>query len=78
MLKSNSRAVFSKVSAKSRTVLPREVRERLGIRTGDRLRYILDAIGVRIEKEAPREEEGPFLAFGEWSSEADEAAYGDL
>ena len=59
-------------------MLPREVRERLGIRPGDRLRYVFDAEGVRIEKEALREEEDPFVAFGEWSSEADEAAYGDL
>jgi len=57
---------------------PAEVRERLGIRPGDRLRYVFDAEGVRIEKEAPREEEDPFVAFSEWSSEADEAAYGDL
>jgi antitoxin PrlF len=78
MLKSNSKAVFSKVSVKSQTVLPREVRERLGVGPGDRLRYVFDAGGVRIEKEAMREEEDPFVAFGEWSSEADEAAYGDL
>jgi len=78
MLKSNSKAVFSKVSVKSQTVLPREVRERLGIGPGDRLRYVFDAEGVRIEKEAPREEENPFVAFSEWSSQADEAAYGDL
>ena len=78
MLKSNSEAVFSKVWVKSQTVLPREVRERLGIRPGDRLRYVFDAGGVRIEKEASREEEDPFVAFSEWSSEADEAAYGDL
>jgi antitoxin PrlF len=78
MLKSDSKPVFSKVSVKSRTVLPREVRERLGLRPGDRLRYVFDAGGVRIEKEAPRAEEDPFVAFSEWSSEADEAAYGDV
>jgi bifunctional DNA-binding transcriptional regulator/antitoxin component of YhaV-PrlF toxin-antitoxin module len=77
-MKSVHKAVYSKVSVKSQTVLPREVRERLGVGPGDRLRYVFDASGVRLEKEAPREEEDPFVAFGEWSSEADEAAYGDL
>jgi len=78
MLKSYSKSVFSKVSVKGQTVLPREVRERLGVGPGDRLRYVFDAGGVRIEKEASREEEDPFVAFGEWSSESDEAVYGDL
>jgi AbrB family looped-hinge helix DNA binding protein len=32
---------FSKVSVKSRTVIPREVRERLGLKPGDTLRYRL-------------------------------------
>jgi AbrB family looped-hinge helix DNA binding protein len=32
-------AAFSRVSVKSQTVIPREVRERLGIKPGDRLRY---------------------------------------
>jgi antitoxin PrlF len=66
------------LSVKSQTVLPREVRERLGVGPGDRLRYVLDASGVHIEKALAREEEDPFAAFSEWSSEADEEAYGDL
>ena len=70
--------VVSKVSVKSQTVLPREVRERLGIGPGDRLRYLFDAEGVRIEKETRREDDDPFIAFTEWASEADDEAYGDL
>jgi len=62
---------------KSQTVLPREVRERLGIGPGDRLRYLFDEDGIRIEKETQREDD-PFIAFTEWASEADDEAYGDL
>ena len=36
-----------------------EVRERLRISPGDRLRYILEADGVRIENASPREEDDP-------------------
>jgi antitoxin PrlF len=70
--------VVSKVSVKSQTVLPRVVRERLGIGPGDRLRYLFDAEGVRIEKESQREDDDPFIVFTEWASEADDEAYGDL
>jgi antitoxin PrlF len=72
------KAYYSKVSVKSQTVLPREVRERLKISPGDRLRYVIDGKGVRIEKEAPAQDDDPFAAFSEWSSEADEEAFADL
>ena len=68
---------FSKVSVKSQTVLPREVRDRLGVRPGDTLRYRLTADGVLIDK-APAEADDPFAAFTEWSGAADEKAYADL
>lgn len=72
------RPVYSKVSVKSQTVLPREVRERLQIKPGDRLRYVFDESGVRIERGVPIESDDPFATFSEWSSEIDDAAYGDL
>jgi len=68
---------FSKISVKSQTVLPREVRDRLGVRPGDTLRYRLTTDGVLIDK-APTEADDPFAAFSEWSGEADEKAYADL
>ena len=68
---------YSKVSVKSQTVLPVEVRERLGVGPGDRLRYLLTPDGVRIEK-APAEGEDPFFAFTEWAGAADEEDYADL
>ena len=78
MSKFLGKSVVSKVSVKSQTVLPREVRERLGVGPGDRLRYVFDTDGIRIEKETQREDDDPFIAFSEWASEADDEAYGDL
>ncbi len=68
---------FSKVSVKSQTVLPRAVRAKLGVKAGDTLRYRLTDEGVLIDK-ASNEADDPFAAFSEWSSEADEKAYGKL
>ena len=75
---SQTKRVFLKVSVKSQTVLPQEVRERLRISPGDRLLYIIDEDGVRIEKGSAAEEGDPFNAFTEWASEADDEAYADL
>ena len=72
-----SRAAFSKVSVKSQTVLPREIRERLGIKPGDTLRYVMTDKGVLLDK-APLDTDDPFATFSEWSSDADEKAYGKL
>jgi len=69
--------MFSKVSVKSQTVLPREVRAKLGVKPGDTLRYRLTDDGVLIDK-APNEADDPFATFSEWSSEADEKAYAKL
>lgn len=70
-------AAFSKVSVKSQTVLPRAVREKLGIKPGDTLRYRLTDEGVLVDK-MPAETDDPFAAFSEWWSAADEKAYGKL
>lgn len=69
---------FSKVTTKSQTVIPREVREKLGIVPGDRLRYDMTAEGVRIRKAGRAAEDDPFAVFTEWAGEADEKAYGSL
>jgi antitoxin PrlF len=71
-------AAFSKVSVKSQTVIPREVREQLDLRPGDTLRYRLTKDGVLIDKASANENDDPFATFSEWSSEADEKAYAGL
>ncbi len=71
-------SVFSKVSVKSQTVIPREVRDRLGLKPGDTLRYRVTEDGVLLDKAPANEADDPFAAFTEWASEADEKAYGRL
>ena len=71
-------ATFSKVSVKSRTVIPREVRERLGLKPGDTLRYRVTDAGVLLDKAPANEADDPFATFSEWANEADEKAYGGL
>lgn len=74
----------SKVSVKSQTVRPAEVRERLGFGPGDRLRSVITPDGIRIETARPEGEdsfvtfEDPFVTFTEWAGAADEEAYGNL
>ena len=73
-----SPSAFSKVSVKSQTVIPRKVRERLGLKPGDTLRYRVTGDGVLLDKAPANEADDPFVTFSEWSSEADEKAYGGL
>jgi antitoxin PrlF len=71
-------STFSKVSVKSQTVIPREVRERLGLKPGDTLRYRLTDSGVLLDKAPAGDADDPFATFSEWANAADEKAYGSL
>lgn len=68
---------FSKVSVKSQTVIPREIREQLKLKPGDTLRYRVTDAGVVLDKAAEAGDD-PFATFSEWTSEADETAYHKL
>ena len=70
--------IFSKITSKSQTVIPREVREKLGVGPGDRLAYVLTDKGFLIAKANSGLEDDPFATFNEWSSKADDEAYADL
>lgn len=67
----------SKLTSKAQTVVPRAIRERLGLRPGDTLRYRVTKSGVVIDKR-PDTEGDPFVEFGEWSGPEDEEAFKDL
>ena len=69
---------FSKVSIKSQTVIPREVRQRLRLKPGDTLRYRMTEAGILLDKAPAGEADDPFATFSEWANEADEKAYGGL
>jgi antitoxin PrlF len=68
---------YSKITTKAQTVIPREVRARLGLKAGDRLAYRITLKGVIIEK-AKIQGDDPFAIFTEWGGKADEQAYGKL
>ncbi len=71
------RSAYSKLTTKAQTVIPREVRQKLGIKPGDRLLYRMTGKSVILEK-AEAESDDPFATFTEWSSEADERAFKSL
>ncbi len=72
---------LAKVTSKGQTTIPKKIRQALGISRGDVLRFELHGDGATLSKVADGEEaylkslEG---SMGEWVSEADEEAYGDL
>lgn len=73
-----TKPLLSKVSVKSQTVLPAQVRRALGVGPGDTLRYRITPDGVLIDKAPAAEADDPFATFSEWAGEADEAAYAGL
>lgn len=71
-------APFSKVTSKSQTVIPKAVREKLGLKPGDLLRYRFEGDRIVLERVATEAEDDPFAVFNEWAGEADEKAYRGL
>ena len=69
-------SAFSKVSVKSQTVIPREVRERLRLKPGDTLRYRMTEDGI-LSTRHRRTRRTIHSPPSQWS-EADEKAYGGL
>ena len=71
--------VLSKLTSKAQTVIPREIRARLDLKPGDIVRYRLTDAGVVIDKLPQHQSDEESLAsFSEWTSSADDKAYGDL
>lgn len=69
---------LSKLTLKSQTVIPKNIREFLGLKTGDRIRYVTRNNRVEIEKVKSQTEDDPFATFTEWASDNDEEAFGKL
>ncbi|MFN0024662.1 MAG: AbrB/MazE/SpoVT family DNA-binding domain-containing protein [Parvularculaceae bacterium] len=68
----------SRISTKSQTVIPKAVRDRLGLKPGDFLRYRFEEGRIVIERASAEGDDDPFAAFSEWGGAADEKAYRDL
>lgn len=74
-------APTSRIDSRGRTRLPREVRERLGLKPGDRIAFVAEGDAVRLVRD-PSPGEAYLRAvqatLGEWDSAEDEAAYAGL
>lgn len=69
---------LSKLTSKSQTVIPREIRARLELKPGDVVRYRLTEAGVVIDKLPQQSDEDSLASFSEWTSPSDDEAYGGL
>lgn len=69
-------SIRSRLSSKGQIVVPKRIRDRLGLKAGDQVLFRETEDGVRIDR-APAEDD-PFAAFSEWASDADDEAYADL
>jgi antitoxin PrlF len=72
----------SRIRSKGQTTIPREVLQRLSLRSGDVLVYELDDDEVRVRKQAAPLDSRYLrvvqTTLGEWNSPEDAAAFDDL
>jgi len=71
--------VTSRLGVRSQTVVPKAVREALGVGPGDQLGYTIEngrVVVTAIEKPAAHDD--PFACFDEWASELDSEGYASL
>ena len=71
-------APLSRLTSKSQTVIPKAVREKLGLKPGDLVRYVFEGRRVVIERAKTEADDDPFATFNEWAGDADEKAYRSL
>ncbi len=65
----------ARVSSNGRITIPKAVRETLGLKTGDLIRFKIGEKGaVTLAKVKPAEDD-PFATFSEWTSEEDETRF---
>jgi antitoxin PrlF len=70
--------IQSKLTAKAQTTIPQSVRKALRLQPGDAIAYRIEGGQVVMTRAESDAAEDPFRTFSEWSSEADEKAYGGL
>jgi len=73
--------VFSKITAKAQTTVPKEVREALGVKAGDTLFYRIVKGKVTLARAEPLDRaylKAVESTLSEWASPEDAAAYDDL
>jgi len=71
--------IVSKLTSKAQTIIPKPVRNALHLAPGDELVYEIEGKRVVLTKaKSGGKSDDPFRTFHEWSSAADEMAYGKL
>ena len=71
--------IISRLGVRSQTVVPKEVREALGVGPGDQIGYSIRNGRVTLSAvKGPQPQDDPFACFEEWASEADSEGYGSL
>jgi len=68
--------IFSRITSKAQTTIPRAIRIALGLREGDRIAYQID--GDRVVLTRADQTDDPFASFTEWAGDEDTRAYADL
>jgi AbrB family looped-hinge helix DNA binding protein len=74
-------AIFGRLTAKSQTTIPKEVREALGAKPGDTLVYRIGRGKVTLARAEPLDRaylKAVESTLSEWASPEDAAAYDDL
>ena len=67
----------ARLGVKAQVVLPKPVREVLGLAPGDEFAFVISGSEVKVVR-APPAGDDPFACFTEWASEADRKGYADL
>ena len=75
-------SVTAKVSSRAQTVLPKAVRDKLGLKPGDTIRFRETEQGIIVEKLDHNVDDDvsadPFATFTEWASPEEDDAWSDL
>jgi antitoxin PrlF len=67
----------TRLGVKAQVVVPKAVREALGLKPGDAFAFVIHGREVKVIP-APAEGDDPFACFTEWASAADRKGYADL
>ena len=67
----------SRLGVKAQVVVPKRVRDVLGLKPGDEFAFVIHGREVKLVR-APAAGDDPFACFTEWASEADRKGYADL
>jgi antitoxin PrlF len=71
----------SRLTVKNQATVPKDIREKLGLSSGDTIEYSIEKDKVFLRKAEPLDHafaEAIETTMPEWSSKNDEAAYNDL